>query len=49
MKPRNHTLALVAKNDPQRYRIRTREGERRKLVLSRSRRNRTVHREMASF
>lgn len=44
-KHRNTELALVAKNDPARLRIRTVEGERRKRRASRSRRKAAWRRE----
>lgn len=46
-KPRNIELALVAKNDPARLRIRTVEGERRKRRASRARRKAAWRRERA--
>lgn len=38
VKPRNHELAVVLKNDPARLKIRTVESEQKKLIKSRSRR-----------
>lgn len=38
IKPRNHELALVMKNDPTRFRTRTIETEMRKVKHSRARR-----------
>ena len=38
MKPRNHTIALVARNDPGRFRSRVVETKKRKLRLFRARR-----------
>ena len=44
MKPRNHTLALVAKNDPSRFCSRTVETKKQKLIKNRSRRKQTLRR-----
>lgn len=46
MKPRNHTLACIAKQDPRRFRDRTVETERRKLIKSRARRKSEYRREL---
>ena len=42
MKPRNHELALVAKNDPGRFRTRRVEDESGKEVQKRSRRKERI-------
>ncbi len=45
MKPRNHTLACIAKNDPARFRQRTVETERSKVRFQRARRKRVMQKE----
>jgi hypothetical protein len=38
MKPRNHTLAVILKNDPARYRARVVETKKRKFKIVRAKR-----------
>lgn len=45
LKPRNHTLACIAKNDPTRFRQRVVETERRKVRFYRARRKVLVKKE----
>ena len=48
MKPRNTIMALVAKNDPGRYHIRSVDTENQKLQNNRSRRKAKERKEMQS-